>query len=110
MTHTSQFTKNSRAQGPLALWGEVSDAFVSLYRGHRLYEISFRCDGWENALNNAVHVGPLTAADSELLISPVKLDPLLTTPSVPSAPKDRASNRQSPRAQHGAGTHLKLSD
>ena len=61
-------------------------------------------------LDDAVHVGPFTAADGELLISPVKLDPLLTTPSVPSAPKDRASNRQSPGAQHGAGTHLKLSN
>lgn len=61
-------------------------------------------------LNDAVHVGPLTATDRELLISPAKLDPLLRTPSVPSAPEGQASNRQSPRARHGAGTHLKLSD
>ena len=56
-------------------------------------------------LNDAVHVGPFTATDRELLISPVKLDLLLRTPSVPSAPKDLASSCQSPRAQHGAGTH-----
>lgn len=88
--HPSPFTEED--SGPLRFLLDVMDGKMSC------------------KLNDAVHVGHFTATDRELLISPVKLDLLLRTPSVPSAAKDRASSRQSPRAQHGAGTHLKLSD